>query len=141
MNYYVLSHSWSDSSEVCDVAGQEMSINMEGTEKQERWNTCANLLKPMGLHEYQGRTRAGISPRGQSSGREDAEHSTWQGTDLDAAGAFCRLKDSAQDVCSIAPTPEQRAAAQMINGLKQDSFPPPFRFFFFRIGPQWLHFK
>lgn len=34
MGYYVLIHTLSDPSEGCEVAGQEMSRNMEGTEKQ-----------------------------------------------------------------------------------------------------------
>lgn len=47
-----------------------------------------------------------------------------QGTDLDAAGAFCRLKDAVQDVCCIAPAHEQRAAAQMIQ-QPEAGFPTP----------------
>ena len=34
MGYYVLIHTWSDSSEGCEVARQEMSVNTEQTEKQ-----------------------------------------------------------------------------------------------------------
>lgn len=31
MGYYTLVHTWSDSSEGCEVAGQEMSTNLEKT--------------------------------------------------------------------------------------------------------------
>lgn len=34
MRFYVLIHTWSDSNEGCEVAGQEMPINVQGTEKQ-----------------------------------------------------------------------------------------------------------
>lgn len=49
MGCYVLIHTWSDSNEGCEVAGQEMSINMEETETRDT-GTRTDLLKSMGLH-------------------------------------------------------------------------------------------
>lgn len=51
MGNYVLIHTWSDSNEGCELAGQEMSRSMEKTEKQ-------GILEHMCWHaEVHGLTR------------------------------------------------------------------------------------
>lgn len=65
--------------------------------------------------ENQGR----ISLRGLRSGREDGEHGICMMQRLSVGSVTAE-----QNVCCIAPAPEQRAAAKVISTLKQDSFSP-----------------